>query len=193
VPSQIRAKLANALGVLHEQIFVQDPPSPKKFFWAPYLRGKMAECGKTSADLAREIGGDVGRIRNWMEMDDGKILWRDDKDNQVLSGMISPETQQLLADALGCAPVDLFGSERPKDGLRWVVRPSFSIAVEAFVDERVGFLREADVDAERLGRWLNWQEPVQSGTWRRINILLGLPEGSQQLFDPDQKTVDAHG
>jgi len=88
VPSQIRAKLANALGVLHEQIFVQDPPSPKKFFWAPYLRGKMAECGKTSADLAREIGGDVGRIRNWMEMDDGKILWRDDKDNQEKGGTL---------------------------------------------------------------------------------------------------------
>lgn len=74
VPAQIRAKLASALGVPHEQIFVQDPPSPKKFLWAPRLRGKMAECGKTAADLAREIGGDVGRIRNWMEMDDVDIL-----------------------------------------------------------------------------------------------------------------------
>lgn len=197
VPNPMRERIRRQLGLESDQLFSKVPPRPSDFLWATQmLRDKTDEKEMTAADLALAIDTDARRVRAWLKVrsNDAEVLWTDDRGNSVLFGQVAPATQELIAEVLDCSVTELFDTAPPKTGeLRWVVLPSFWIAIGDFGGGRSEFLIAADIDEDRLESWLAWKEQVREPTWRRINKLFGLPEESSKLFSEEQKTVEAQG
>jgi len=193
VPPGPRAKLSETLGLAHERLFAEDPPAPADFLWAVRLRRRIAEAETSAAELAQRCNLDPRRIHNWMELDDGASLVQDASGNVVKPGQVAPATRRVLTSALGCTESDIFSKERPMAGARWPVRPTLQVAIDGFGGGRPQFIVEADLDSERLTRWLDWQEPVVEETWRAINRLFGLDSDSDILFKPTQVREESVG
>jgi transcriptional regulator with XRE-family HTH domain len=192
VPAHLREKIVRELGVANDVLFENRAPAPSAFRWAPNLRARMAAANMTAADLAAAIDVDPGIVRNWMELDE-RELWKGTDGQVVKWGQVSPATQDRIAQALRCAKADLFDTARPTAEFRWVVRPTFDIAVGSFSGGCEGFAEEIDVDPDRVERWLQWQEQVPPKTQRQINRTLSLSPEDTRLFDTEKKTEQAQG
>jgi plasmid maintenance system antidote protein VapI len=192
-PPRIRQALVRELNLPHDELFSQQPPALRDFDWAPGLRAQMAQDQLDSTDLALRTDLEPLRIRQWMELDDRTAPWADRLGLAVKLGQVPPSVRRRLVKALDCTERELFDPDQPQQGMRWVVKPTFALAVEQAQGGRAAVLQDMDLDDDRLERWLSWDEPVCEATWQALNRYFGLPLTSNQLFDEQKRAVSAVG
>jgi transcriptional regulator with XRE-family HTH domain len=160
VPKPVQALIVEALAVNYDALFSPDLPPDEQFKWAAKLRECLRKSPiQDSAALAAKIDTEAAWVRGWMEQE---VCGGDDA---PYCGQVAPETQRVLADAVGCAPDTLFRSERPAADFKWVVMPRFRELVEAPGRGGVGGLAgRLDLDVPRIERWMSHLEPVAPAT-----------------------------
>jgi hypothetical protein len=99
-------------------------------------------------------------------------------------GQVAPETQRVLADAVGCVPGTLFRAERASADFKWVVMPRFRDLVDAPGRGGIpGLAGRLDLDVARIERWMSHRESVAPETQLALLRDLGLPvEELDSLF-----------
>jgi transcriptional regulator with XRE-family HTH domain/peptidoglycan hydrolase-like protein with peptidoglycan-binding domain len=171
VSKPVRMRIVEALGVDGTTLFKPDRPLDSEYRWAAKLRECMRNAGITNAsELADKIDTEAIWVRSWMEQEMLEVVAGQ---GPPYVGQVPPDTQPMLAEALGCDAQTLFRSERSAADFRWVVMPKFG----ELVKERGGadqLASQLDLDKSRVDLWMRGGEPVAPGTQQALGVYLGI-------------------